>query len=222
MNSKSVKFPKSVIVTAVFGLVCVLVYAFLGAYAKSAEPEVVYPPSGLSDSIFELQNMTYEPVSGFTEVYSFEELPLTADAAPGNEARVGGATVRANNGFFFLYAAPKDGEDTEEVLKASLTGIFSPNADPLATTVTQLDGADGNLHGCHAAYRLYSIVTADGRKGSACLYRLKVGETFGEVGGEVILGCASTQGDTQGLANLQGFARAMVGTLRITEGKDGK
>ena len=219
---KKTNLPKSVIVTAVLGLACAIVYAVLGVYAGSAEPETVYPSAGLSDSIFELQNMTYEPLSGFTETVAIDGLSVTVDAAPGSEANVGGATVRVNNGFYFLYAAAAEGEETEGVLRGSLTGVFSPSADPLATTVRVLDQAEGNLHGCHASYRLCELVTADGKRGYVCLYRLRVGDTFGDVGGEVILGCASAAGGTQGFANLQGFARAMVGTMRIVEGKDGR
>ncbi len=212
---KKSKLPISVILAGVAGVLCIIVYAVLEVYARRIPDEIIYPQPGVSDSIFELQNMNYEEVGGFTEKIMFEEISLAADAVPGVEAKVGGATIRTDNGYYFLYALIDKNKTTEELLGDSLTEIISPSADSSQTASRLLDSEDGNLHGCHASYGLFEITAGDGAKGWITLYRLHMDETFGETDKDIILGCMSGDYSTQGLANLQAFSRAMVGTLHI-------
>lgn len=213
------KMPKSVYVTAILAVLLLGIYVVCGFYETAPTEEVVYPDAGLSDSIFELQNMTYAPVAGLDETIALDGIPFEVGAVSGSEAVVGGAKVRTNNGYYFLYDVAQASESTEGIIKNSMTGVLSSSADALATEVVLLDSASGYLHGCNAAYGLYSVKTADGQQGWLCLYRLKVGETIHETDREIVLGCMSKAYGTQGLANVNGFARAMVSTLRMAKEK---
>lgn len=211
------KTPKSVYITGILAMLFVGVYAFLGFYVADPVPEVQYPDPGLSDSIFELQNMNYVPVAGLEDVISFDGIPFEAGGIAGSEAAIGGARVRTDSGYFFLYSQAGEGEQTEEIIRNSLTGVLSSAAAPSRTDVVLLDGASGYLHGCYATYGLWSVQTEDGQQGCLALYRLKIGETIYQTETEVILGCMSRESGTEGLSNIQGFAQAMVLTLRKTK-----
>ena len=219
---KKKKIPKSVIASGILGVLCVCVYIILDLYVLSKPQKVEYPPAGVNDSIFELQNMSYEAVGGFRDTITLEGVPLKVDAAPGVEANVGGVTIRENSGYYFLYAVADPDKTTEKLLGDSLTGILSPSADSSKTTAVPLDAEDGNLHGCHASYRLFELAAEDGTESWIALYRLHVDETFGEIDKDIILGCMSGTYSTEGLANLQRFAGAMVGTLRMDDKENGR
>ena len=219
---KKSKLPISVIFAGVAGVLCIIVYAVLEVHARRIPEEIIYPQSGVSDSIFELQNMNYEEVGGFSDTITLEGVPLQVDAASGVEANVGGATIRENNGYYFLYAVADPDKTTEKLLGDSLTEILSPSANPSKTTVVPLDAEDGNLHGCHASYCLFELAAEDGSESWIALYRLQVDETFGEIDKDIILGCMSGTCSTDGLSNLQRFARAMVGTLRVEDKENGR
>ena len=206
--------PASAIICGVLAVVCVVCWGVLGAFAVPPEVEVSLPPSGLSDSVFDLQNMTYEKTAGLTDTVRLGQSGYVADAAPGSEARVGEATLRSASGFLFLYAAAGEGTGTQALISQPITEVLSPGADPLSATVEVLDAASGNLHGSTAEYGLYRI-SAGGKTGYVSLYRLS---PYGkEDAGDLILACMVRDYSTESLANANAFARAMVGSVRESE-----
>ncbi len=213
------KIPKSVYAAGILAMLWLVVYVVCGFYVQEPVPEVVYPGAGLSDSIFELQNMNYVPVAGLDEVVSFTEIPFEVGGVAGNEATIGKARVRTNSGYYFLYVLADPEEQTEDLIQNSLTGVLSSSAAASQTETQLLDEAAGYLHGCNAQYGLWSVRTADGQQGYLALYRLKISDTIYQTDREIVLGCMSGTYGTEGFANVQGFAGAMVSTLRMVKEK---
>lgn len=214
MKKKKGVIPKSSIACCVLALACVLCWLVLDLRGAGMPGEVVFPASGLDDSIFELQNMVYEKQSGLSE--SVTVGAYLADAPSGKSAQVGKSTLVLGSGYYFLYSSIAEGAGAEGVIASSYSGVLSPQADPLAASAERLDGASGNLHGCGAEYGLYAVTAGSGETGYAAVFTLK---PYGAQDGErLVIGCMTTAYDTAQLANAHALARAVVGTVRPQDG----
>lgn len=206
---------KQIMISAILGVICVVFYFILGFFKQEPVVEVVYPESGLSDSIFDYQNMVHTSVAGMDSKFSFQNMPFTVDLPDGARASVGDATVIEKNGFYFMVGEIAPDALTESYVSAALTSVVEAGGDVLATTVTKLDTKEGYINGCLSKYALYEMKTGSGAAVYVTVMRLNIHPSIYDTETGLVIGCMSGDDSNEGLSNIQGLTEAVVRTLAV-------
>ena len=206
---------KQIIIPAILAVICVVIYITLGFFKQKPVEETVYPESGLSNSIFDYQNMVHTSVSGMDSKFSFQNMPFTVDVTDGARASVGDATVIEKSGFYFVVGEIAPDILTENYISAALTSVVEAGGDVLATTVTKLDAKEGYINGCLSKYALYEMKTGSGKTMYIAAMRLSIYPSIYDTETELVIGCMSGDNSNEGLSNIQGLAEAVVRTLAV-------
>lgn len=212
--SMSKKSRLVLIIATILTAICLFLYVISGFFIPK-EPEIVLIPDGqLSDSVFELQNMSYTSVDGLYRKYSFANMPFTVDVSDGELAKVDGADFLYNNPFYFYYNIMLPQDDISAALLSQVVNVIVPGYNGNDAQITLLREEKGNINGCSANYAIYCIKIPDVIETYACIYRLHVDDTIYKSEYDMIVGCISEGYTTENLANIQALSHSTVGTLR--------
>jgi len=205
---------KKAIPAVIVAVLCLVFYIVLGNFKPEVKEEVLFPKSGLSDSIFDYQNMTYSPSDGLESKYLFTNLPFSVDLPNEKRASVGEATVVEKNGFYFLVSEVDKEADIRNILGNGYTHIIDVNGDVLSTLVTELNKDSGYINGSVAEYGVYEISVGE-KKMYVTAMRLLVSPNIYETDKQIVVACMGANYSTTGLANLQALTHAVVNTMTI-------
>lgn len=144
-------------VVVIFGIVALV----LGFYEKAEPEEIVFPDSGLSDSIFDSQNMEYVENENFTNTYMFVNEPYKIDTIQTSSATIDTGCVFDSGNYYFYYAEVKKTDLTRDVVKEQFSRVLKYDASDEETTITALNSDSGFINGFSAEYGLYCISVND-------------------------------------------------------------
>lgn len=144
-------------VVAIFGIAAVM----LGFYEKAEPEEIVFPDSGLSDSIFDSQNMEYVENENFTNTYMFVNEPYKIDTIQTSSATIDTGCVYDSGDYYFYYAEVKKTDSTRDVVKEQFSKVLKYDASAKDSTITALNSDSGFINGFSAEYSLYCISVND-------------------------------------------------------------
>ncbi len=215
-----------IIICSILAVIAILLYIILCFFSVEEEVSVVYPSSGLSQSIFDSQNMVYGKVEGFSKEHVFSGAPFTIDTVDGQKAVIGNGSVYQSSPYYFYYSTLDGLEDVSARIRGELTGVLLLSADPLSTSVVMLAEESGYVNGCDAKFYVAEIDAVSGKeseKGFMCFYVLDVNDVI--YGGEkkLLIGCMSKESEIQtGLENLKQLALANISTLQYKSELEGQ
>lgn len=195
-------------------VICLVLYFVSGFYAPKEEVVVQLPSGGLSDSVFDLQNMEYKEVPGMTRKYYFANLPYSVDVPSGDFAKVNGADFLNSNPYYFYYTVADKTENLQEMVLSQVPGIIKPNYEGNDASYKVLLEESGNLNGCSGTYVVAEIVV-DSKTMYLCLYRLHFDESIYKTENDIFIGCMAEGYTTKNLSDLKELAIATVRTLRF-------
>lgn len=216
--------PKAGKVTVLLALpaatVCLVIYLLCVAFEPAHVEVTSLPESGLSDSIFDAQNMLYASVDGLNVKREFSMIPYTIDVVEGKCAVVNKGVIYESGAYRLYVSESEGGVSTTEKLKQELTSVLSINASSANTTVSYLLEESGYKNGCYAEYSVSEIMTQDGVKSYLVLYRLSIDRSIYETENDIYVGCLTNQYTTKELLNARALASAQLGTLRYSKELD--
>lgn len=204
----------SILIALPFTAVLLIMYVLTGFFVPK---EAVYMPSGhLSESIFDVQNMTYTPVAGFNNKYRLPFIPFTVDVPNGTKATVGDAVVFYNAPYCFYYNVVTADTDICTALRNGLTSIVSIDADAADSVTQVLMSEDGFMNGCEGTFYVISLDTSDNHEETRyiCAYKLCIDESIYASDYNIIIGCMSEGYTTENMGNLQKLAEKTIGTFK--------
>jgi len=204
-----------ILIIAIPAAILSIVLFLVGSVVSTVQTveEVGLPSGQLSDSIFELQNMSYTALNGTNSRYSFARMPFVMDIVGGETAKVEGADIVYYAPYYFYYNVFPKEEAVEELLLSQLTSVLAPNyAGEGSIKVVCME--EGNLNGCYGSYTLYEVSIPDVTVQYMVLYRLHVSESIYESEYDMLIGCMTEGYDTQTLSTIQSLAHGFIGTLR--------
>lgn len=210
-----------IILCGILAVFCILFYILLCFVPNKEEIVVELPGGGLSQSVFDSQNMEYVSVNGFDEVHSFEKIPFTIDTVSGQRADIGDGAVYASAPYYFYYSEIKHNEDMEDTVKKELTDVLVLSADSSLTQIECIKEESGYVNGCEAIYYLLKVsVNSEKEPVEAYLsiYRLHINDVLYKSDIGLLVGCmACDMYSTEGLEALQTLSYSAITTLRYSK-----
>lgn len=207
-----------IIISAIVAVLSLTLYIVTGRFVQEKEEPVYVPPSGLSSSIFDVQNMVYTAVAGLDSKYELPDIPFTVDVPAGSRATVGAAMIVSNDPYYFYYNVVSPEVDMCVSLAEGLTSIVSIGADASLTAANLLYAEDGFINGCEATYGVVELLV-DGvdEPRYVVAYKLHFGEKVYRMDKDIIIGCMTTGFNTKNLSDLQSLVESSTGTLAYNE-----
>lgn len=201
-------------------IICLAVYLLCIIYEPIEVEETQLPAGGLSDSIFDAQNMNYESSSAFHNRHRFQLIPYTIDVLDGDVATVGyGNTYDSNT--YKIYISESEGDiSTTKKVQDELTSVLSIHADTSATRVDYLLEESGYKNGCFVKYSVCRVTTEDAVERYLVLYRLSLDVSQYDTENDIYVGCIVNQFTTSDLAAAMNIASAEIGTLKYSKELD--
>lgn len=172
MNTKSKVI---IIICSVFAVAFLALYIVLGFFKPVVVEELYYPSGGLSQSVFESQNMTYLQTNGYSNKHSFWNVPYTIDTVSGKRAGIGNGAFYQSEPYYFYYSELPVGGDMVETIKKEMTDILSITANESDTTVQVLSEGSGYINGCSATFYVLSVAAGQVNS-SVCVYRMHISD----------------------------------------------
>ncbi len=215
MNTKSKVI---IVLCSVFAVLFLVLYIVLGFFKPVIVDELVYPASGLSQSVFDSQNMVYVQTDGYVNKHYFRKVPYTIDTASGARAGIGDGAFYESEPYYFYYSELGIKEDMVSVLKEEMTDILSITANEADTVVEILKEEQGYINGCVATF--YVLRVAAGQVTShMCLYRMHINDDNYKSDWDLLVGVMDkyATATTESLNNLFTLANASVHTMAYSK-----
>lgn len=206
-----------VIICGILAVFFLILYIILCFFAVEEEMPMVYPQSGLSQSVFDSQNMVYSSVEGYSNVHTFGGAPFTIDTVDGQKAVIGGASIYQSGVYYFYYSELDSGEDVAARLRSELTAVLLLSADALNTSVAILAEERGYINGCEATFYVVELTALEGNDSVTrhmCLYVLDVNDVIYGGDKKLLVGCmGGNMYSVEGLEALKQLAFKDIYTL---------
>ena len=188
--SRDVKW--KVVLFTVLAILSLLFFIILSFFDEPEEVMYVMPESGLSQSLFDSQNMVYQPVEGYSKEHLFKQMPFSIDTVDGPSAYTGNGTVYNSGDYYFYYSECDEAAVVTEVVKNEMTDVLLLAGDKSMTNISILKQDKGYINGCEADYYIMEVMAYRGEitsLGTLCLYRLKVSPDIYESEKVLLVGC---------------------------------
>lgn len=221
---------KSYIVIIILAFIAVLlfiIYLFLGVINKTLPKEIVYPPSGLSQSIFDSQNMKYTPNESLTVHHIYEHCPYQFDITDSDIAKVGegGAVYKLSDTMYVYTTEYSEEQDTEEVLKKELSKAIMIDSDDTMTVIDNYVFDQGYINGFKADYYINCLTVSNGsRTASVYLtgYVLTITDEEYDHGYRLFLGIVTARKETESFTNAKLLLDTLMATYQYNDDVQGK
>lgn len=212
----------AIIILSIVAVILTIIYILLSAVNKTIPQELIYPQSGLSQSIFESQNMKYTPTSGFNAVHMYEHSPYQFDIAECDSAKIGsGGTVYKLTDSMYVYTTEYDKElATEDIIKAELSKAIMIDSDDTMTVLDNYVYAQGYINGFKADYHIDCLTVSNGnRTASAYLtgYTLTITDEDYDHGYKMFLGIVTATKDTETFQTAKDLLDTLMATYQFNE-----
>ena len=209
-----------VVSATVFFVIFLAGYIGLGFFVSKQEVQVYMPQNGLTDSIFDAQNMVYTKNNNFTEKHSFKYNPFTIDMLSGQKAVVGDSTTVNVQGYYFYLSEIASEADVTNRVKKDLISIIDFSTSIKDCYASILFSEDGYMNGCRGTFYVMEIGVDNNFKDIKkylVLYRLNTDESIFVSDVDMLIGCMVDTYSTQSLADAEELARILVNTLNLDE-----
>lgn len=208
---------RTVYICTSVAVICLIVYLVLALFEKPPAVQVLMPSGGLTESIFDSQNIVYRAEKSYTVRNNFSHIPYSMDTVDGKTASIGNATIYEYVPFYFYYSEIKEGTVLEDVLRMELTSVLSVSAKPEQTELNVLMKESGFINGCIADFYVYQVKVHDEKETKEqylCLYKLRFNPSIYSTDWSMLVGCISNDYSTEGLDALQTLSYSSLHTLR--------
>lgn len=217
------KVKTRIVLCSIFAALFFLIYIILSFFyePKVENVSVLIPNSGLSQSVFDTQNMTYSTVADYTAKHTFKNVPFTIDTVLSQSAKLGNGEVYNSGEYYFYYSDMDKNEDIGSVLVNELTDVLLLGGDKESTTISTVFTDNGYINGCEGVFYILNMTACRDSSvvnGSLCIYELNVHDAIYDGDRKLLVGCL-TIGDVavNTYENLCTLAYANVATLQYSE-----
>lgn len=161
-----------IIAMPVLILLIVLYMALSSLYVPKQVP-LVYPESGLSESLFVSQNNEYTENENLPNCHSFKTVPFKIDMFTGAGAEVGSGTIYSadfSEGVYCYLAEYTDEDSLQQIIGEQFPKAILIDYVDSMTSVTNIMSEYGYINGFTANYQVDQISVSNGKQRSmSCL-----------------------------------------------------
>lgn len=212
------KGTKSIIVLS---SVVAILLGFLTAtvfYFSSLQPETIeYPGSGLSGSIFDVQNTKYVPNSSFTAQYKYKNISYILDVPDRTSAVVDDGSVwKLSDAFYIFTSEIPFNEEINTAIGHQLGKALLLDCDDNRTLFDEIKDESGYRNGFGALYQVKKMYLSNGTESKECVVMLYLIELPSE-NEDVIIGTLCTEESNQNIRTMKDYTDALFGTFRFDE-----
>lgn len=212
----------SKILVLILSLVAVLlfiVFLFLEGINSSIPKEVTYPPSNLSQSIFDSQNMKYVPNSSLTIQHIYETTPYQFDTVDTDMAKVGdyGAVYKISDTVYVYTTECEETANISSVIKKELSPAVMIDSDTSMSVLDNYVHEEGYSNGFKADYYIDCLTVSNGSRTSSVYltgYELTVTEEEYDHGYKLFLGIVTAVKDTETFEQAKGLLDTLMNTFQ--------
>lgn len=199
--------------------VVLLIMIMILSYFEEPEVEVVtVPQSGLSNSVFVSQNMSYMSNEALTTEHPFTTVPYTVDVMDSSKASVDGGTVYTWGDYYLYLSEIPLADDLEPTIKTQLCDILLYGSSPENISIEEFITQSGYVNGFSATYHGYKL-TLEVENGTdittyLLLYELCFDEiVYADSPSKLIVGAMTPVYSTDSLASCKMLIDAVVHTF---------
>lgn len=215
----------SKILVTVLGLLAAMlfvIYCFLSVVNSSIPKPLEYPESGLSQSIFDSQNVKYTPNEAYTTQHVFYRCPYMVDIADTDSAKVSdyGNVYEISDSMYFYITEFKKDENIETVLRNELSQAVMVDSNTAMTAVDNLVYDEGYLNGFKADYYIDCMTVTNGNRAASVYitgYVLTITNTDYDHGYKMFVGVMASGNDTETYANGKAIVDSVINTYQVNE-----
>lgn len=211
------------IISVILGVIAVIlfvIYLILCGVNKTIPKELVYPESGLSQSIFDSQNIKYIANENYNTKHSFLKCPYTVDLPEVDAAKVGeyGNVYKVSDSMYFYMTEFAKDTSVESVLRTELSPAVMVDSNSDMTAIDNYVYDEGYFNGFKADYYIDGMTVTNGNRTVTVYitgYILTITDTEYDHGYKMFIGCMASSNDTDTYANAKGIVDSVVATFQI-------
>lgn len=219
----------SKILSIILGIIAIVLFGFylyLSGVNKDIPRDVVYPPSGLSQNIFDSQNIKYRAVSGYNDRRSFKQCPYGYDIAKTDSAKVSdyGRIYMVSDSMYFYTTEYRKDESIETIIRNELSQAVMIDSDASMTAINNVLHEEGYLNGFKADYYIDCMTVTNGNRTATVYitgYALSITDSSADHGYKMFIGVMSGYNTTTAYAEGKGIVDSVIGTLHYNEDVQG-
>lgn len=206
-----------------FAIVCLIIYIFLCAVNRNIPQDLVYPKSGLSESIFDSQeqNMKYVANENLTKTHSFLRCPYTFDTLDTDFAKVGeyGTVYRISDSMYIYATEVARGTSVETLMKQELSKAVMVDANTELSIIDNIVYDEGYINGFKGDYYIDRLTVSNSTR-SASVYLtgflLTLTDEDSMHGYDMFLGIVSAKAETDVFTLAKEMLDQLVGTIQYS------
>ena len=208
-----------------FVTICIMLLVLLGLlnYVEADVPEeIIYPKSGLSESLFVSQNMKYTPDEKLTKEHHFSLVPYMFDVPEVDAAKVDTGSLYGISDGLYLYATEyaKD-KPIDIIMREQLSKVVLIDFDKNLSSIENLVLEKGYVNGFKAEYRIDCITTSNGEEYKNA-YILGYNLLLEEFDYNMYVGIATLNESTELYKLSKQWVDVILGTYQFDEALDEK
>lgn len=210
-----------IVVLAILAVVLGVFYIILGNYVQEEEEVIFYPPSGLSDSIFESQNPEYVPNESFPQTVECTYIPYTYDTIAGDGVIIGSAKVFPAGDYFLYFSEVPNTLRTTEQIRQQFSQVLRYDCPDSASQIrAEADTERGFIDGFSTEFSVsaLSVQMEDASIGEAHIlsYRLQI-TAEDAYPYDLIIAVATPQLSNDSLTTCKSVLDALVYTVQYSD-----
>lgn len=206
----------SSIVAFVLGILTITVF-----YFASLQPEQIeYPGSGLSGSIFDVQNTEYVPNSSFSAQYKYKNISYILDVPDRTSAVVDDGSVwKLSDAFYVFTSEIPFNAEINTIIGHQLGKALLLDCDDNRTLFDEIKEESGYRNGFGSLYQIKKMYLSNGTESRECVVMLYLIELPSE-NEDVLIGTLCTTETNQNIRAMKDYADALFKTFRFDEDWD--
>lgn len=203
-----------------------IIYIALNIVHNSLPKELVYPEGNLSKSIFDSQNMKYQPNTSLPITYEFEYSPYTIDICDTDKAKVGNGSVYEVSDWMYVYFTEytKD-QNIELVIKDELSRAIMIDSNKEMSVLETYVYEEGYINGFKADYYINCLTVSNGNRSSSVYltgYALTITNEEYDHGYKMFVGVVTAENSTDTFASAKQVLDELIATFNYSEDKQEK
>lgn len=203
-----------------------MIYIALNIVHNSLPKDLVYPEGNLSKSIFDSQNMKYEPNANLPITYEFESSPYTIDICDTDKAKVGnGAVFEVSDWMYVYFTEYAKEQNIESVIKDELSRAIMIDSNKEMSVLETYVYEEGYINGFKADYYINCLTVSNGSRSSSVYltgYALTITDEEYDHGYKMFVAVVTAENSTETFAQAKQILDELVATFNFSEDKQDK
>ena len=201
------------------------IYIYLGSVNKTIPRELEFPESGLSQSIFDSQNMKYEGNNSLTETHYFQKSPYKIDMLDTDAAKVSeyGVVYEISDSMYFYVTEYEKGTNLETTIRSELSKAVMVDANADMTAIDNYVYDEGYLNGFKSDYYINAMAVTNGSRNVSVYltgYSMTITDETKDYGWKMFICVMTASSDTETYANAKGMLDAVIKTYQYDSDTD--